>query len=218
MKTLWQPGWSLYVVTDSVVAGGRPLQQLVAAAIRGGAGVVQFREKRMKTRHMIAAAEELCRLCRGHGVPFLVNDRLDVALAVDADGLHVGQDDIPAGVARRLLGPGKILGVSVRGPTELREAEEQGADYVSVSPVFATPTKPDHEEPVGLDGLKALVEQARLPVVAIGGIDRHNAAAVMKTGVEGICVISAVLAAEDVEQAARELCSIIEAMRCGSGR
>jgi thiamine-phosphate pyrophosphorylase len=213
MGTLRKVDWTLYVVTDSRLVDGRSLTGVIEAAIRGGAGVIQYREKSANTLRMVAMARELCQVCRRLGAVFLVNDRLDVALAVDADGVHVGQKDMPVALARSLLGPEKLLGVSVQDARALNEAESQGADYLSLSPVFATPTKPDHEEPLGLETVKALAGSSRLPVVAIGGINRANVAEVMRAGAHGVCVISAVLGAPDPERAARELYELAKAAR-----
>ncbi len=205
--------WTLYVVTDSRLVGQRPLVEVVAAAIRGGARVIQYREKNLNTRQMVESAEALLRVCRRMEAVFLVNDRLDVALAVDADGVHLGRNDMPVPIARKLLGSSKLLGVSVQDAAAMDQAASAGADYLSLSPVFATPTKPDHEEPLGLEMVTALAARSPLPVVAIGGINHTNAADVMRTGVQGVCVISAVLAAPDPEQAARELYRLASAAR-----
>jgi thiamine-phosphate pyrophosphorylase len=205
--------WTLYVVTDSRLVDERALAEVIESAIRGGAGVIQYREKHADTRRMVASARELCQVCRRLGAAFLVNDRLDVALAVDADGVHVGQQDMPVALARTLLGPDKLLGVSVQDARTLAEAVSQGADYLSLSPVFATPTKPDHEEPLGLEAVTALAGLSRLPVVAIGGINRANVGDVMRAGAHGVCVISAVLGAPDPERAARELYELAKAAR-----
>ncbi len=203
---LWPPDRSLYVVTDCRWLEGRSLEDVVAAALRGGAGVIQYREKTASTRHMVETASKLCALCRRHGAVFLVNDRVDVALAADAHGVHLGQEDMPARAARRILGPGKILGVSIHDEEEILRAEEDGADYVSVSPVFATSTKPDHQSPLGVRGTCVLVRRSRLPVAVIGGIDETNLEPLVRCGVRGICVVSAVMAARDPEGASRRLC------------
>jgi thiamine-phosphate pyrophosphorylase len=209
--------WSLYLVTDSRMADRRGLVEIVAAAVRGGAGVVQYREKNASTRHMVETASKLVQACREKGVPFLVNDRIDVALAVDADGVHLGQDDMPVPLARRLLVPDRLLGVTVHDQGELRRAEEEGADHLSVAPAFATGTKPDHQTPLGVEGVRRLVGCARLPVVVIAGINASNAADVIETGVDGICVASAIMAASDPEGAARELLGIVRRAKAGSG-
>jgi thiamine-phosphate diphosphorylase len=201
--------YSLYLVTDSSLSRGRSSLDIVDAAIRGGVTMVQYREKEATTRSMIEEARALCRLCRSRGVPFIVNDRADVALAVDADGLHVGQDDLPAALARRILGSGKILGVSAGRLEEARQAVADGADYVGASPIFATPTKPDAPLPMGIDGLRALARGIGIPVVAIGGINVGNAASMLSAGAAGIAVVSAIVSAEDAEEAARSLRTII---------
>jgi thiamine-phosphate pyrophosphorylase len=208
-----QVDWLLYLATDAQLAGDRPLVDVVAAAICGGARVVQYRDKTASTRTMVARAGALAELCRRMRAVFLVNDRVDVALAVDADGVHVGQEDMPVALARKLLGPNKLLGVSVHSAVEIQRAEQEGADHVSLSPVFATPTKPDHQTPLGLEGVRALAAVSRLPVVAIGGIQLHNAAQVIAAGARGICVVSAIIAAPDPEQAARTLRRAVEAAR-----
>jgi thiamine-phosphate pyrophosphorylase len=205
--------WTLYVVTDSRLIGLRSLVEVTAAAIRGGARIIQYREKSLNTRQMVESAVALMRVCRELGAVFLVNDRLDVALAVEADGVHLGLNDMPVALARKLLGKEKLLGVSVQGAGAMDEAVNQGADYLSLSPVFATPTKPDHEEPLGLERVRVLAERSPLPVVAIGGINCTNATDVMRAGVQGICVISAVLGAPDPELAAQELYQLAKAAR-----
>jgi thiamine-phosphate pyrophosphorylase len=201
--------YSLYLVTDAELARGRSLRQIVAAAIYGGVTMVQYREKNASTRHMIEEALELCQLCCSYNVPFIVNDRLDVALAVGADGVHLGQDDMPAAVARKLIGPGKILGVSVENVAQAQAALADGADYVGASPIFATPTKTDAPPPMGIEGLQELARGCTLPIVAIGGLNAANAAAVLRAGAAGLAVVSAIVSAEDVERAARELKGII---------
>jgi thiamine-phosphate pyrophosphorylase len=205
--------WVLYLVTDAGLSRGRSHGDVVAAAIRGGVSIVQYREKNASTLRMIEEAGALCRLCRAAGVPFIVNDRIDVALAVDADGVHVGQDDMPAALARRLLGTKKILGVSAGSTEEAIKAVEDGADYIGASPVFSTPTKTDAPPPLGIEGLRAMTGAVAIPVVAIGGINAGNAAAMKEAGAAGIAVVSAIVAAEDVEEAARRLRAILEKVR-----
>jgi thiamine-phosphate pyrophosphorylase len=171
---------------------------------------VQYRQKQASTLRMIQEAGELCGLCRAAGVPFIVNDRLDVALAVDADGVHVGQDDMPAALARRLIGRGIILGVSAGNAAEARAAVKDGANYIGASPVFATPTKPDAPAPLGIEGLRSICGAVGIPVVAIGGMNAGNAAAMMQAGAAGIAVVSAIVAADDVESAARALRALVK--------
>ncbi len=197
--------YTLYLVTDAGLSQGRTHTQVVEAALRGGVTVVQYREKSAGTRKMIEEARELRQLCRAAGVPFIVNDRIDVALAVDADGVHVGQDDMPAPLARRLIGKGRILGVSAGNPEEARKAEADGADYIGASPIFATPTKADAPAPMGVEGLRQLARVVSIPVVAIGGINAANAQSMILAGAAGVAVISAIVAAEDVEAAAKAI-------------
>jgi len=202
---------SLYLVTDRQLARGRPLEEVVRAAIAGGVTAIQLREKDVTTRDYVALAQALRAITREAGGIFIVNDRLDVALAADADGVHVGQDDMPAALARRLLGPDKILGVTAANEAQARQAQADGADYLGCNAVFATPTKTDTGPPLGLDGLRRLVASVSIPVVAIGGINADNASGVMACGVAGIAVVSAIMAAPDVTAAARELRAIVSA-------
>lgn len=204
---------TLYVVTDRGLARGRPLTEVVAQAIAGGATAVQLREKAASTREMVELALALRRVTREAGVALIIDDRVDVALAVDADGVHVGQDDMPAALARRLIGPERILGVTAGTEEEARRAEADGADYLGCTAVFPTATKPDHREPLGLEGLERLVRAVRIPVVAIGGIHAANAADVVARGAAGVAVVSAVMAADDVRAAARQLREAVERAR-----
>jgi len=203
--------WTLYVITDR--RWGRSHLEVARAAIEGGATAIQLRDKEATTRELIEAGLALRELTREWGVAFIINDRVDVALAVDADGVHVGQDDMPAKLARKLVGPDKIVGVSASTIEEALQAEADGADYISASPVFATPTKPDAAPPTGLEGLRAIVEAVRIPVVAIGGINEGNVEEVIRAGAAGVAVISAVVGAPDIAAAARRLRQRIEKTR-----
>jgi thiamine-phosphate pyrophosphorylase len=171
------------------------------------------REKHATTRAFLERARSVKGALAGTGVSLIVNDRADVALAVDADGLHVGQDDLPPDVARRLVGPDRVLGVTARTAAEARAAERAGADYVGCSAVFATPTKTDTGPPQGIAGLCELVRAVAIPVVAIGGIDASNVGAVIDAGAGGVAVVSAILAAADPAAAARALRERIDAER-----
>jgi thiamine-phosphate pyrophosphorylase len=207
--------WSLYIITDRKAAGGRSLAEVVRAAIAGGATVVQLREKMTTTREMIALGQALHAVTQAAGIPLIVNDRVDVALAIDAEGVHVGQDDMPASLARRLIGPDRILGVSAGTAAEAHQAKADGADYIGVGDVFGTPSKPDAGVPIGLDGLAEIARAVSIPVVAIGGITAENAAAVIQAGAAGVAVISAVVGAGDVVAAARQLRAVVEEARRG---
>jgi thiamine-phosphate pyrophosphorylase len=162
---------------------------------------------------MIEEALELRDLCRAQGVPLIINDRVDVALAVDADGVHVGQDDMPAAFARRLIGPGKILGVSAENVKEAHAAMAEGADYLGVGAVFATGSKADAGEPIGLQGVMQVARASTIPIVGIAGINAKNAGSVIRAGAAGIAVISAVVSADDVESAARDLRRVVQEAR-----
>ena len=196
--------WTLYLVTDRRLAGTRPLPDLVAAAVRGGVTAVQLREKECGTREFVELARALKTLLAALRVPLIVNDRADVALASGADGVHVGQSDMQCGDLRRLLGPSAAIGLSVEKPEQAAEAPPE-ADYLGVSPVFATPTKTDTALAWGLAGLAALRRASHRPLVAIGGIHRDNAARVIASGAGGIAVVSEICAAPDPELAARML-------------
>ena len=203
--------WRLHVITDAEASRGRSHLQVAEAAIAGGADVLQLRDKEASTGRLYREALLLRKLTRDAKVPFIVNDRLDIALAVDADGLHVGQTDLPASVARGILGPGKILGVSVETVEEAIRAEKDGADYLGVGPVFeARGTKPDAGEPVGIDRIARIRRHCRLPIVAIGGINEENARKVREAGADGAAVISAIVSADDISQATRKLKRILE--------
>ena len=207
------PDYSLYLATDSDLALGRPLAEIVRAAVDGGVTCVQVREKACSTREYIERLMPVRALLRERGVPLFVNDRLDVALAVEADGIHLGQTDMPLCMARQIAGDRLLIGISCEAPEDAVEAERGGAAYVSVSPVFATPTKTDTAPALGLDGVRAIRAAVRLPVVTIGGINAANAAAVIRAGADGICVVSAIVAASDPCAAARSLRRIVEEAR-----
>ncbi|MFO7917205.1 MAG: thiamine phosphate synthase [Anaerolineae bacterium] len=201
--------WSVYVITDRRAAGDRSTIRVIEAAIAGGASVVQMREKEGTTRELIALGRGLHKVTRKVRVPLIVNDRLDIALALDAEGVHVGQEDMPAPMARRLLGPERILGVSAGTVEEARRAERDGATYLGVGDVYGTPSKENAGTPIGIEGLREIAEGVSIPVVGIGGITADNAAAVIEAGAAGVAVISAVVAAQDPRAAARRLKEIV---------
>lgn len=206
--------WTLYLVTDRRLAGARPLPDLVAAAVRGGVTAVQLREKECATREFVELARALRALLAPLGVPLIVNDRADVALAACADGVHVGQSDMHCSDVRRLLGPSAVIGLSVEN-LEQALAAPADADYLAVSPLFCTPTKTDTAAEWGLAGLAALRRASDRQLVAIGGIHSGNAARVIGAGADGIAVVSAICAAPDAELAARTLRREIGRMRGG---
>jgi thiamine-phosphate pyrophosphorylase len=199
-----------------MIAGNRNIVDIVRAAIKGGATVVQMREKTATTNEMIDLGRELHNVTRDANVPLIVNDRVDVALAVQAEGVHVGPpDDMPASLARQLIGPHRILGVSAKSPEIALQARRDGADYVGVGDVYGTRSKADAEVPIGIAGLKAVIETCPLPVVGIGGIHHGNASAVIEAGADGLALISAIVGAADPENAARELRRCIDQGRTG---
>ncbi len=205
--------YSLYVITGDKFSRGRPVLEVARAAIAGGATVLQLREKAFTARQLVDVGHQLRRLTREEGVTFIINDRVDIALAVEADGVHLGQDDLPIGMARRILGPGKIIGISTHSVEQALEAQRQGADYIGVGPVFETHTKDDVQAPVGVDLVRQVAPVVSIPKVAIGGIKAYNVEEVIAAGADGVAVITAVVAAEDVSGAARELRSRIEKAR-----
>ena len=187
--------YSLYLVTDRTLSLGRSTVEVVRAAIRGGVSCVQLREKGCSTREFMDEARLLKALLAGTGVPLFINDRLDVALAVGADGVHLGQNDLAIADARRLVGNRMIIGISAESVADAVRAEAEGADYIGASPVFTTPTKTDTAPPLGLAGLRAIRRAVQLPLVAIGGINADNAAQVLRAGADGLAVVSAIVSA-----------------------
>jgi len=209
--------YDLYVITDSKLSRGRSHEEVARQAIAGGASIIQLRDKEASTRELVEVGARLRALTREAGVTYIVNDRLDVALAVEADGVHLGQDDMPARLARRLLGQGKILGLSATNLQEALQAEGDGASYLGVGPIFPTATKPDAAPAMGLEALAEVVRRVSIPVVAIGGITGDNAERVVSTGVDGVAVVSAVVSAPDIQAAARELLLKILAAKARRG-
>jgi len=199
---------SLYVITDEKIGLGRSHIFLAEEALKGGATVIQLRDKEKSGRELYKIGVKLREITKKYGGLFIVNDRLDIALAVGADGVHLGMNDLPISVARRIAGNNFIIGASVSSPEEAILAEKEGADYISAQSVFETSSKEDVKV-IGLEGLKAIVKVSSLPVIAIGGINRDNVRDVMKTGVKGIAVISAVVSKEDVRSATEELKRLI---------
>ncbi len=194
----------LYVLTDQGLSRGRSNEEVVEEAIAGGADVIQFRDKEHDTRWLLQEALKLRDITRKRGVLFIINDRVDLAMAADADGVHLGQDDLPLKYARKILGKAKIVGVSANNVEQAIQAEKDGADYVAVSAIFSTPTKPD-APPLGLQTITDIKRSVNIPVVAIGGIKHENVAQVAEAGADCIAVISAVVSADNIKEAARKL-------------
>ena len=201
----------LYAVTDRHWLNGRTLYSQVEEALKGGATFIQLREKELDEEHFLEEAKEIKELCRRYQVPFVINDNVEIALAVDADGVHVGQSDMEAGDVRAKLGPDKMIGVSAQTVEQEVMAEQNGADYLGVGAVFPTGSKADALE-VSHDTLKAICKAVKIPVIAIGGISKANILELSGSGICGIAVISAIFAKDDIEEAARELRGLTEKM------
>lgn len=200
----------VYLVTDRTLCGTRGVAEVVAQAARAGACCVQLREKTTATRRFIEAAEKIRARLVPHKIPLIINDRVDVALAAGADGVHVGQSDMRPETARRLLGPDTIIGLSVETWEDVEAAQRLDVNYLGISPVYATPTKTDTKEPWGLEGVARIRRFSRHPLVAIGGLDVSNAADVARAGADCIAVVSAICAAPDPFVATQQLKAIID--------
>ena len=201
----------LYAVTDRAWTGKQTLYEQVEAALKGGVTCVQLREKELDETAFLQEAKELCALCRRYGVPFLVNDNVEIAIACGADGIHVGQEDLTAGEVRRRVGENMILGVSVHTVEEACQAVRDGADYLGLGAVFPTSTKTDVEQ-MPNETLRAICDAVDVPIVAIGGINRGNILRLAGSGVDGVALVSAIFSAEDIEGTCRELRALSEKM------
>lgn len=195
----------LHVITDTELQTRFSHIELANLAIAGGADTIQFRQKNGPTREMIETARQIMQLCMEHSVTFIVNDRLDVAIASDSDGVHLGQDDFPIPLAREILGENKIIGGSAVTLDEARKCLDEGADYVGFGPVYPTASKKDAGPVTGIKRMKEVIDRISLPLIAIGGVNKDNAAEVIQKGAHGIAVISAVCCQQDPERATREL-------------
>lgn len=205
--------WDVYLVTQASLSAGRTTADIVADAIAGGVGVVQLREKDRTARERYDVGREVRDLTREAGVAFIVNDRVDLAQALDADGVHLGDNDLPLSVARDLLGDDAIIGRSVSTVADAREAEAAGADYLGVGAVFATGSKddiPDEEHAVGTERVAAIADAVGIPIVGIGGITAENADTVVEAGADGVAVITAITQADDPSGATAALADAVE--------
>ena len=208
--------WDLYVITDEQLGGGRTHEEQARAALAGGAGLIQLRDKAASSLRLYEAACAMREMTRAAGALLIINDRLDIALAAEADGLHVGPDDLPVAVARRLLRPGMILGASAGTVEEAVAAEEDGADYLGVGAVYeARGSKADAGAPVGPERVRQVRAAVRLPIVGIGGIKAENAAPVVEAGADGVAVITGVVGAPDIAAAAMRF---VETVQMAKGR
>ena len=203
-----QVNYSLYLVTDRKLLGDRDLCKTIEDAIKGGVTLVQLREKNTTTNGFINIATNVKKITNKYNIPLIINDRIDVALAIDADGVHVGPDDMSINMARKLLGQDKIIGASTNCVKEALEAESQGADYLGVGAMFPTKTK-NNTEDVSIDELRNIKKLVNIPIVAIGGVNEKNASSVIAAGIDGIAVVSAILGKEDVFQASKGLRNLV---------
>jgi len=203
--------WDIYVITNEELAFGRSNVDITRAALEGGAKIIQLRDKHSSSRKFYEDALQIRKLTRATNTTFIVNDRLDIALAADADGLHVGQNDLPASIARKYLGKSKILGISAINFEQSIEAAKQGADYLGVGPIFeARKTKPDADPPIGLDNLKVISDALDIPIVAIGGINIKNARDIIDAGANSVAVISAIVSTPNISNSTYEFIQAIK--------
>jgi thiamine-phosphate pyrophosphorylase len=205
--------YSVYLVTDRGLSGGRSTLDIVSRAVAGGVSCVQLREKNINTREFIEEAMAVRRVLKKSKVPLIINDRVDVAMAVGADGVHLGQGDMPCKMAREMLPGSMVIGISAESMRDAVYAERDGADYIGVSPIYQTPTKPDAAKPLGLEGLERIRKNVGLPLVGIGGLKAENAAEVIKRGADGVAVVSAIVSAKDPASATRSLAEIVRRAR-----
>ncbi len=205
--------YSVYLVTDRGLSRGRSTLEILQGAVRGGVTCVQLREKNCLIRDFIEQANSIKAYLRAHDIPLIINDRVDVAQAVGADGVHLGQSDMPLNVAREILKDSMIIGISAESLGDAIEAEKGGADYIGVSPIYTTPTKTDTAPPLGLEGLREIRNAVRIPLVGIGGLTKDNAGEVIKHGADGVAVVSAIVSADDPELATKELLKTVTQAR-----
>jgi len=201
--------WGLYVVTDRSLTKGRSLEVIVDAALAGGAKAIQLREKNLSTRDLYELVERLLPLVHGRGACLLINDRVDVTLALPIDGVHLSRTSLPPAETRALLGPARLIGVSCHSLEEAIEAEREGADFIVLGPLFPTPSKVAYGPPIGLARLKDVRRRVRLPILGIGGITSSNTASVMAAGADGAAVISAIMTADDPADAVAAMLHVI---------
>lgn len=197
--------YALYLVTDRDILKGRDIFKAVEDSIKGGVTLVQLREKDISSLEFYNLALKMKEITKHYNIPFIINDRLDIALAVDADGLHIGQQDLPLQITRKLLGNNKILGYSVDNIEEAIYGEQNGADYLGAGPIFPTGSKSDAAEPIGVSQLKKIRESVSIPIVGIGGIGLSNINEIKATGIDGISLISAILDSNNIEESSKNL-------------
>lgn len=201
---------SLYLVTDRSLSLNRPIEEVVESAVKGGVTMVQLREKEISSKEFYQLAVKLKECLQPYRVPLIINDRLDIALAADTDGLHIGQSDLPYPIARKLLGKDKIIGLSVENMEDAKEANNWDVDYIGISPVFNTQTKTDTAQALGLEGIRNIMSISKHPSVGIGGINASNTKDIINAGANGIAIVSAIMSVANPQKAAEELITIIK--------
>ena len=197
--------YSLYLVTDRDLSLGRSNLEVIQSAVEGGVTVVQLREKDSTTREFFEEGLKIRDYLRSKHIPLIINDRIDIALALNADGIHLGQDDMPVDIARTMVGSNKVIGASVFSPVEAKVAEAMGADYLGLSPIFTTGTKPELTEQIGIEGIPAIRQAVNIPVVGIGSMNQANAYEAVKSGLDGVAVVSAICSQENPKAAAEAI-------------
>lgn len=202
----------LYLVTDRQLCGNRSLEEVILQAVKGGVSYVQLREKEIATRYFVEEALRIKKILKPYKVPLIINDRVDVALACGADGVHVGQEDMPYEIARNLMGPKAIIGLSVETWENVLASQKLDVNYIGVSPVFVTPTKTDTKGAWGLEGLARIKAFSRHPLVAIGGINESNVKDVVEAGARCVAVVSAICASPDPENTSRKISETINSI------
>ena len=209
--------WNLYLITEEQLSAGRSTLEVVKEAVKGGVDVVQLRDKHLTLRERYALGREIRKITKKTDVDFIVNDRVDLAAALDADGVHLGQDDLPCSEARKILGADKIIGITAIKTKDIKKAEEDGADYLGIGSVYNTFSKKVVEEKdgIGIQGIKRVKKLTSLPLIAVGGLNSTNAADVLRAGADTISVISAVAGAENIKNTVRNLSEIIGSTKNG---
>jgi len=204
--------WGLYLITEEILSAGRSSLEVVKEAAAAGVDAVQLREKSLSLRERLSLGKALKKITLKYDIPLIINDRVDLVLALDADGVHLGQDDLPLKEARQILGPDKIIGITAIRDAELKEAEVNGADYLGIGSVFKSSSKTvgSHKEGIGLKGIKSVRAKTKLPITAIGGIKIDNAAEVIKAGADSAAVISALTEADNIREAVKRLKKAVE--------
>lgn len=201
--------YSVYLVTDEEMLNGITLKSAVEEAILGGATIIQLREKNLSSRDFYNRALEIREITLKYNVPLIINDRVDIAMAIDADGVHLGQQDLPVSIARKILGNNKIIGVSAQNIDLALKAQNDGADYLGVGAVFKTNTKKDALQGVGLQMIKSISEKIKIPFVGIGGIDHSNAKSVIESGANGVAIVSCILKQKNIRKATEDLRKLV---------